>query len=646
MKKFFFAIIKFLSGSWGKFSKLIFGGGFRDDGKWMKPKIVLKVIIGLPLIILLTVVFIRYVINPDGTYDHLSRFDKESEIEYNKGGIAAISDLNDEGRMDLEYREEEENSTASSNYISDALKSIPSRDRCQTLLNRASKGIVLSAIEKEELQKCLDNNILGLTADQKKALEMLMDPNADLTDAERALLRDFVSGELTSQDAIDLVNALIGDDELKKRIARSIINNPNMTDEEKARLMELLRKENLTEEDLAEIERLLEKYPGRVDAKSEASEEGLSSDLKELKGLEKEITEIDAEISQLEKELEQDRDRYEEILRKQLNGEELSAEELAFMENYLEKQRRLKALKAKRKMLLAKYAALSEKIKQELITSNLKLKKTLSGSYIETDSFLNCADIESIVTKEVEKRVDAMASTNKKRRVRKQRRKLTPEEMRILGLENDNEPKMQIIAMDDQTPELKADSFFILEQQDSKGLKLPPSLKIKAVLEDNILVSSAQPVMPVNIRILQDIRDPMTNDLVITKNSIASGVTQAFDENTGSITVQINAVTNGYKVEDISLTVLVPGKSKSTRGKILTEAIITEVAASASQFLRTQAQNELQDATTLVAAISAGGANATSGVAETIAQFLAEDLKNAPAIFFSPKGVRLILRTR
>ncbi len=53
----------------------------------------------------------------------------------------------------------------------------------------------------------------------------------------------------------------------------------------------------------------------------------------------------------------------------------------------------------------------------------------------------------------------------------------------------------------------------------------------------------------------------------------------------------------------------------------------------------------LTDAQTLAAAVTAGGMNATSGIMEQIGEFLSQDLKNANEIFFSPKGVKVFLRS-
>jgi len=650
MKNLFFKFLELCSALWKKISSLIFNPGIGEDEKWLNPKIVMKVFVIFPIAIFMIVFIVRYVIRDNSNLSNYNKYDKETTIDYNQGGIAAVSDLNDIGRDDFYGRYSDDgNSTGGESPLYDINGGEGLNfDLCQQLLNKVRTGSVLSENESKQFDDCLNQSILGLTEAQKKAAKALIDPNAKLTDRERKILSDFVGGDLKNEDDIKLATALVSSDPNKRKIAKMIVNNPNMDKKTKKALLDLLDKEKLNQQDLKTIEQASKKYPirgydeGGSKNKNYTVDDLLKNDkllldghdnLKKAKILNQAIDDIDKQIKQIDTELEQGRPEYNKILAKQLANKDLSTAEKKFLSDYSKKIEKKRELENKRKKIIRAYAKLSEKMKRDLIEANAHLKQKLNGQIIESDSFLSCNELQKVAYRNIQKK-----------RVKK-RRKLTAEEVALLNsYRNKRNQKFYSdlvgahYASVGDNIQADSKSYFVLQDQKDNSLKLPPSLKIPAVCEDAILVSSIQPVTPVNIRILADIIDPATNKILITKNSIASGLTSTFDKKTGYITVNISSITSGPKVESVNLKVSVPGVVKLTRGEILTEAFLTQIIQSASQYIQMQATKQFNGATSVIAAVGAGAANSTSSVAQTVAKFLGQDLKSAPSIFFSPKG--------
>ncbi|MCP4914460.1 MAG: hypothetical protein GY909_15200 [Oligoflexia bacterium] len=629
-------MIKYVGGFFDKIVKFLLSPFKREDGKYGMPKNILKAIF-LSVFLLFGSLYIYDKYVSDDVLEFKNSWDKSVEIGY--GNSEYIDDVAGRESSGFYENDEENLNKSFDDYMSSVSEdSVPSFDVCKNLIARASKGEKLEGDLKRKLDLCLEHNVTGLSDLQRKALDTLINDPDSLTEAEKKLLQDFVDGKINDDDVVAQIDALLGDDPIKRKIAKQLINNPNLTEEERKRLQDLLKKKDLTPEDIAFVEDMVKKY-GDFEPKSDDEELNQNeSDLSKARSLAKEIQKIDEEIKDLEDELERDKEEYNRILDKERKGLPLSDKERAFLKNYLAKKDRLSELKKKREKLLKKYAQIQQKIAKDLATSNMLVKSSLGpGEYVELGNVIECSGIPKITKRK--KRF------KKVKRPVKKLRKLTPDEIEFLGL-GATDPNRRIARVNTEQIQLKADSFYFHQEKKEQLLKLPPNIKINAVAMERILLSDGQSGKRVSFRILEDIKDVLTNDIIFHKNSIASGLTQPFDSATQTVLVSIDSITTGPITKNVGLTIEVPGKVKHTRGEQIQEVFITELMSSAAQYFRDQAENETTDTTLLADAITKSTTEAGAGALEKVGQFLANDLRNVKSVFYTPSDIRLVIISR
>lgn len=680
-KQFFWGMINFLKRFFGSIGGFLFKPGMREDGKWMNPRYlkrgpIIAAIAGFAMLFVY-----KNFIAPEGAVQGFNNFEKEITIKHGQGGVANINEIAEMDEMEmLRLREQQALEAAGlaepgnpGGVTIDPATGLPvassvlTPERCQILIDRVVAGEKLEGQDQKDLMECLNQNITGLSDLQKRAIEALADPDGKLTDKEKELLRQVANGDITSDDdpRLKLAEALLGDDPLKKKAARMLINNDDLTDKEREKLMKFLGDE-LTPEEIEELKNGLLRKPiqGVANSAGLPGEEGYSPDpdgeekrfsdsagdsgksaTEQLKELAQEISRADQQIKSLEEELEQGEPEFKRILQKMADGEELSEEEKRFFEEYQAKKEKLKRLKEEQKKRKERFAELSEKAKRELLESQALVKSTLApGETLAADSYLECSELEKIVTKKTVKKP-------KKRSKRTVAKKpgIRPDLLRLYEKLNGRDMLADLSPVDPtqlEKAQLSASSFYIQQAQVDRSLKLPPTLKIAALLEDPIWVSEGSSGNPVNIRIVQDIKDPLTNETIITKHSLAAGTLGSFDPDAENIPVDISQVVVGNETRDISFRVIIPGKVKHTRGEQLGALMLTEFASGVAEFFRSQAEREFSDAEILSNALAGSGAGAATRAGERITEFLAQDLRNVKRIFYAPPGIPLVLYPR
>jgi hypothetical protein len=176
-------------------------------------------------------------------------------------------------------------------------------------------------------------------------------------------------------------------------------------------------------------------------------------------------------------------------------------------------------------------------------------------------------------------------------------------------------------------------------------------MKIPAYLDSEILVSDKGGSQSVRVRIIDDVHNPETGEIVIPKGAIAIAQTNGFDADTGIMDLNFDKVTIGSgKVVSVKLqigsgdgTMGLKGQVRDTTGKFLLGTFITSFTAGALNWF---SQSIIQDyitqtdaANALLGASMQGG----SDVMQRVADLYAGKLQNAAKIYYVPKHVPVVL---
>lgn len=494
---------------------------------------------------------------------------------------------------------------------------------CDKLIKMASTGKLLTKEQKEDLEKCIEENISGLSEKQIKALKMLLDPNSDLTDKERALLAQFVNGEITDDDdpRLTLIDGLMSEDPNKRRAARLLINNDDLTDEERDRLLKFLKGEI----GLDEVKDILKKKIKGVEDKQQVGQPQTNQG---IKGVIDSINDLATKRKAVNKFIDDNRKRYNDIQKRISEGKEVSDEDLNFLDKYnaaLKEKARLDKLLKSKKGLLA------------------RIQNDYNKSFMNAAKLLDLSNVEGI-----------KIITHKPKKPKKSKSfsaSLTPYELRKLGLEDGNYDKFK--AIDASSFEVAEASTVVMATSESPNLELPSGLKLAAYTANAVYMKGGDSEYRLEVILLEDIYDYTTKKRLLPKGALLVGKVSTFDERTeiASATIE-KAIVDGksipvkFIVTHNSGVPGIPGEVLSNRAEKLTAAVLTDtVTKFAESFVeRAESQTDLESATFAEIGQLLGIQGAAS-TASAIADYLAKDLEDTPAIFLSPPRTRLILIT-
>jgi hypothetical protein len=133
---------------------------------------------------------------------------------------------------------------------------IPTKDQCNALMDKMKTGEDLVGDDKTKMNTCIDKNVAGWTPDQLQMAKALIE-NPDLTPEERKLLVKGLNNQLTPEE-LALARALSGKDEAAKALARAAIQSND--EEAKKALADSLMGKKLNDVDsgiLAELAKKL-----------------------------------------------------------------------------------------------------------------------------------------------------------------------------------------------------------------------------------------------------------------------------------------------------------------------------------------------------------------------------------------------------
>lgn len=155
----------------------------------------------------------------------------------------------------------------------------------------------------------------------------------------------------------------------------------------------------------------------------------------------------------------------------------------------------------------------------------------------------------------------------------------------------------------------------------------------------------------VRVRIIDDVHNPETGQIIIPKGSIAIAQTSGFDADTGLMDLSFDKVTVGsgkvlpvkFSIGSADGTMGLKGQVRDTRGKFLLGAFVTSFTAGALNWFSQQVIQEYITATDAGNALLGASLQGGSDVMNRIAELYAGDLQNAAKIYYVPKKIPVVL---
>lgn len=537
----------------------------------------------------------------------------------------------------------------------------PSLSECEALLEKMKKGSTLNGLEKKTMQDCLNENVLGLTKDQIDAVNKLLnDPN--LSDAARALLNKLINGDIKKGDELyDLVKKISSVDPVEAEAARRLIDNQTgLSDAALAKLKDFLEKGNPLNE-----RNLISALSGDDELKRKLAEEILkareSGDKEgaELlnKLLEKGIESLSPEeLAKLKEYLKKNNpELYEKLFGKEekdllnkalKNGiDSLTPEELEKLKEYLKKNNP------------ALYKKLFGDLPQKKIV--LKVPKEEKVIYVDENGNKLSPDQIRYLKEQMRKLGKNLDGTPIKR---KKRRKT------VIGNTRSNFGSMDdsFTAEDSFTAGLgkkitglKEGEFYDVSARitssapQEEGPDLLSNMSILGILLHDIKITDKTVgSMPVRVRVLKDVYSARTNKVYITKGSIAIGTISgsSFDKDTGIATVAISKIEVGSKIIPVSMNIASGNGLVGLQGAVMqnntSKLIGTAISTFSAGFLKTiseiSAASFINSADLQTGMLSAG-TGAASDVASEIADQFSEELKNSATVYYVPAKTPIVL---
>jgi succinate dehydrogenase flavin-adding protein (antitoxin of CptAB toxin-antitoxin module) len=523
------------------------------------------------------------------------------------------------------------------------LNKTPSKEECTRIYDKIVSGENLTEVERGTWAECDKKNVLGLTNEQRKIIDMLLndptlseeakrllrealkygiDPdsadgkivkgllsrNKKLRDIANALAQgkmspvlenmayDALDNKLSKKDVDALVNALRGsplDSDLlaASRKAREL-GNPEIA----SLLDKLLRGEKLTPEELAALKAWLKENDPDLYKKLFGDSDliNLKSDLDRARALA----------------LAQGRQDIVDILDKLLSGEELTDEE-------------------------------KQKLKDWLRENDPELYKKLFG------------DDTKYVTKD-----GRVLTPEELARIQKIKEALKVKDTALKGKEENSDDffgnKNRITAADKERS-IEATGLFSKGGEDDSCSDFVSSMSIVGRLLDGVILSDKSSVtFRIRIKILEEVYSACTNQVVIPKGSIAIAVigssAVSFDTgianfSTTKVTVGNKDITANFTVASGDGTVGMKGKIYDYKAKKWFGTWVTSFAAGMSSAAQEIVNRDIVDEDNLSFASVFPGA-AVGGISEVlgkVAEQFGKELEQAPRIYMVPDNIPVVL---
>lgn len=635
--KFFNILLKFGETISDKIKKSVSNTANRKDGKIVSPstsRFIFKKV--APILILLSI-GIAWFFNGSGN-DAASKFEEENKPKFS---VAEPINTGATESDDVRFRTKETDGEIGglTGFGSKGFSGVSSSGKnlnkfeCREILAKVSRGETLDSDAKAKLDTCIELNTGGWTKDQLAAAKKSTDEN--LSPEARKALAGFANNDNPDpNDPVTKIAAgLISNDPARKEAAeKALANYNNLSKEDMDKLVKVASGEITGDEAQKILAGVgMPVYTAENNDKTNPvkderanSQLGLGLGLPDFNtspsALASEIKDKEAVLSAVNEKIDNLKN---EVKADVSSGKDVPTAKIESINNNV---------------------AQKEKLEQEIEAKKILFKKIYKDQKTEILKAQNIASGKtgSIKTVSLEEDVPEFIPSKNKTR------ELTPDELRILDLlkkQQDNRKSIDISKYSDVKLEGDAAQLIVAGAKKELKLMIPPTVKILAVSETDILVSKdAASGFPIQARILIDIKNPVNGDKMIFKNAILQGKLTGVDIDTEMASAVFNKITIGADTLDVSLNVQIRGKVKDTRGKVITGALLTDFAAAVTDKIAKDAEDSVEkDDQTLADVFNIAGVTATTTGLQKVAQILAQDLANAKQIFYSPRNLPLVI---
>lgn len=554
----------------------------------------------------------------------------------------------------------------------------PPLAECVALIDKLKANQTLSADDQEKVNACLEKNEMGLTADELAFAKAMLDPNT--TAAERELLAKVLSGKATPEE-LAVARALTSGTPEEKAMARAAI----VAGEEAIRVLgKSLDGRPLTEEEQALLDKI--KATAQEEMRKQARdailrdtqatlESGQKVDFdplatsEALKAASIEIAKAESEVAALEEKLRNQQLRVTPILEKLAEGKQITAAENKLLEDFAKARAELENLKKAQEKRKTDFARRVSKAQSGLAQAVTTVQGSLpTGSFIEYEGEpFNCDNVKSLVKKKPRAKVVAKKA---EKVIDLDGRELRPEEVEFIKLHRKQMYELSQAKKEASNPDLgnlgrpinlagadgemvgiqDLQNLVVFKDQGLGAVDLS-GVKIPAVLESQILVSDRGQGQMVRARVLADVHNPRTNQILIPKGSLVIGMTAGFDAETGLMNISFDKVNigSGRSIE-VRLTVGsadgsmgLKGRVHDPTGKYLLGAFVTSFSAGALGWFSQQVVAPYTQSTVAGQALTGAGLAGSADVMTKISELYAGKLQNASKVFWAPKSLPIVL---
>lgn len=500
----------------------------------------------------------------------------------------------------------------------------PNKFECSELVNKVSRGEKLDEKQTLEIKACLSNNTLGLSGDKQKALDEIVN-GSDLSDEARANLGKYINDQLDpNSDEYKAAKALASGDPDARETAK-LFFDPNTSSEDKKKLSDMINQGKYDKQKIDGVKSKTDKTRGS------SSESGFKlpwnnkkESASEKKGvgtvnIKETAEDLDKDKSELKVTSTQRKNAEDEVKRASAENDPNLGIAASNLAELVKKEEALKLTISEKEAVLKNY----------INEASVALKKANNAVYESNTSYEFSKD-----------EIPEYIAPNVK--------KLTPDQLRILGLLNDNkkeidESKNKRIA----TPAGGSGGNLVVYSAASNlDNLLNPSAPLKFINAEDIWLSDKNfSDSPVRFIIRQNAYALSDGRTVIPKGSMVFGKVSGLDFNTKTIKFAIDRAQVGNKIIAVKISATIRGEVLDTRGRELTAALLVDFVSSISDYYRKTAENEfdaIKAPSIMDAGTNAVSASLSSGM-DKITQLLADDLKNASKIFFLPANARIMI---
>lgn len=581
----------------------------------------------------------------------------------------------------------------------------------QTLLDQCGSDFLKRLMTDPKLRALLDK----LIKNKKSLQELLEDPN--LTEEEKQLIKDYLSGKLSGEDE-DLLEALLSSDPIKRKLAKDALKARALGDME---LAEALRKKALGLPLTDREKELLKRYNENPDLLSEAYAAKMAGNdalaqalLKKLKGEKlspEELKLLNAEenpldglserekIEALAKGIVDDQNKLNDLndainraqeaarlaAEKIKNNQPLTKEETDALNRLTKLLNERDALLADMKKRQSAYTDLLRSMQGSIDRSAITVKQV--NPYLEgEDGYIDCKDLKPLQIVKIKKPKKKVRKKRKTTYVDANGNPISAEQVRLLQLlkkkqsESDNlknalrDALRNPLASDlnvsrdglissasiansanQKGREVGIDAVFANTNNAIAQSPLTPDMKIPAVSLVRVLISDKDPApSEFKAKILANVLDPATSQIVIPKGSIAIGTigVGSFSVPTRSVNITLDRIVlgKGKVIDNIPLSVGSADNTPSLKGQVYdtrTEQLLGAFATAFTQGALAAIQQtyitDFNDSDLISDQLIGAGIGGGVEIARVIQENFVQDMQNAPRVFYAPANIKLVL---